>query len=123
MYNIAIIGLGNIGARHLQSLAGIKKKLNIFVITRSHDALLKINKKYFSKNQAGLIHCSSVEKIKENLDLAIIATNSDIRYNITERLIRKVKIKAIIFEKVLFQTIKEYHDIIPLLKKKRSRHG
>ena len=42
--------------------------------------------------------------MKENIDLAIIATSSKIRYKITKELKPK-KLKNIVFEKVLFQKV------------------
>ena len=37
MFNILIIGAGNIGARHLQGLINVSLKLNIWVVDSSED--------------------------------------------------------------------------------------
>ena len=39
MFNILIIGAGNIGARHLQGLINVSLKLNIWVVDSSEDSI------------------------------------------------------------------------------------
>jgi hypothetical protein len=58
---------------------------------------------------------SSVEKIDDRLDLAIIATNSDVRRVVIERLLAQTQVKSLLLEKVVFQSVKDFEAMIPRL--------
>ena len=47
--NIFVIGSGNIGSRHVQSLASLSSKLNIFVIDPNKENLDKTKKLFFDQ--------------------------------------------------------------------------
>ena len=49
-------------------------------------------------------------KTNENIDLAIIATNFDIRPKILDEVIKFVKVKNIILEKVVFQKLNYFKN-------------
>ena len=46
IYNIALIGAGNIGSRHLQALAKSKLKLNLFIIDTNNKSLTLSKSRY-----------------------------------------------------------------------------
>ena len=80
--NIAIIGLGEIGSRHLQALSNITLPCKIYGVDPSKIALsvAKSRLEEFSVNQDPDTHfLHSVEKLPKQLGLVIIATSSDIR--------------------------------------------
>jgi hypothetical protein len=55
------------------------------------------------------------------VDLAIIATNSNIRKKIIQTIISKINVKYFILEKVAFQSINCFKEVIDLLKKNNSQ--
>ena len=116
--NIVLIGAGEIGSRHLQAISKLKNvsidvvEPNEISIQIAKSRLLEIN------NSNKLISFTkSIDCVKENIDLAIIATSSKIRYKITKDLITKKNLKNIVFEKVLFQKENEYFLMQNLLNK------
>ncbi|HTA61160.1 MAG TPA: Gfo/Idh/MocA family oxidoreductase [Bacteroidia bacterium] len=112
MYSVVIVGAGNIGSRHLQSFAKSKQKISIVVIdpfqasldvcktrwdeANTGDKLVDVN---FKKNYSG---------ITKEVDLAIISTNSEHRYNALEEVLKHCTCKNILLEKFLFSTEEEY---------------
>lgn len=54
-------------------------------------------------------------------EVAIIATNADVRYDLTNQLVDNFAISYIIFEKVVFQSEKQFESIIEKLDKKNIR--
>jgi|Napbiome12C3dose_1001474.scaffolds.fasta_scaffold00008_103 predicted dehydrogenase len=125
MANICVIGAGNIGSRHLQALAKNSEELLIQVIDPSADSLLTAKTRYEeidkgkSKNQ--VVYLQDLNKIEGPLDIAIIATTSNIRYAIARQLLDKVPVKYIIFEKILFDQSEQYGKMAEFLAQKKCR--
>ncbi|MFX1363478.1 MAG: Gfo/Idh/MocA family oxidoreductase [Promethearchaeota archaeon] len=121
MKNIAIIGAGKIGSRHLQALKAVNIPLNIFVVDPSESSLKKAKKIYDSINNTQIQHkvryLSEID-INDKLDLAINATNSDMRRESTEKLFQSCQVNFLILEKILFQKAEDYYAINDLLKKR-----
>jgi hypothetical protein len=67
------------------------------------------------------IKVCEIYQIKDNIDIAIIATTSLNRAILTEKLLSCVTVKNIIFEKFLFQNRFEYKNINNLLKEKKVK--
>jgi hypothetical protein len=123
MNNIAVIGAGQLGSRHIQGLAGINIPINIFVVEPNEKnreiAESRYNEMPVNKNiNTFSIHGSLVE-LPENIDVAIIATNADVRASVTVDLINNKKVSKIIFEKVLFQKYEDYDLIESILLKNK----
>ncbi len=121
VYNIALIGAGQLGSRHLQGLKKINLPVNIEVVDPNEESLLIAKERYKeigdNENIKNIKFINSIENLNENIDLCIIATNSNVRAFATYQIIQKKKVKAIIFEKVLFQKIADYELIKSLLRK------
>lgn len=109
--NILIIGLGQMGQAHLKSFVTSKKKYNIYI--------------YDIKKIENLIHknITILKKIPDNIkfSLAIIATNSNVRFKYIKKLI-KLKVKSIILEKFLFNKSNHYSFFKKLLKKNNEKN-
>ena len=118
MNKIAIIGAGAIGRRHFESLLNLDEDLTITVVDKSRQAIEEVRKISFNrkKNNLKLTLLDKVELISQKIDIAIIATNSNSRFEVAEYLINKKKVKNIIFEKILFSKISEYSAFEKLLK-------
>lgn len=122
MYNIAIIGAGQIGSRHLQAIAKLEGKARVHLADPSEESL-RVARERFSQvyeRDSGKIElvCSScMDTVPESIDLAIVATCSNIRAAVVRELVGKKEIKNFILEKVLFQKEAEYNEIDSLLRK------
>ena len=107
MYNIAIIGSGQLGSRHLQGLAKIDMEINIEVADLNVQSLELARKRYeeipANPSVKSISFFQSIEDLNDSLDLVIVATNADIRYELVVQLLRAKKVKNIILEKVVFQ--------------------
>jgi hypothetical protein len=112
MLKIALIGVGNIGIRYLE---GILKSDLILKVELLDKKIESIN--YFSnlikqfKNSShniDLVLRHSIEDFSSSLDLAIISTTADVRFQVACSLIEQKRIKNIILEKIVFQKPEEY---------------
>lgn len=112
MYNITIIGVGSLGKRHLESVLKSKFSTQIYIVDKNQDAIdeaLKMNERIVGGRDFNIL--------PPQIDLAIIATSSSERKSVFEELIRRSKIRYIIFEKVLFQQEYEYYEVNNMLQK------
>jgi len=123
--NVLIVGVGNIGGRHLQSLALINEEITIWIVEPDNNSIEKAKKLFGTmppnKNITSLKYFDSLNRINENIDIAIIATKSDIRRAIIEDMLELINVKYVIMEKVLFQKIQDYHHISNLFKQKNIK--
>lgn len=124
MNRVYIIGAGQIGSRHLQALKSASVALDITVIDPSKNSL-SISKKRYDEMPSGkykqLVSYKTSSPRKDNLDLAIIATNSDSRAKVVNKLISVAKPKYLIMEKILFQKKVDYKAIEDLLNKNKIK--
>ena len=78
MKNIALIGAGQLGSRHLQALAQVKQPISIQVIDSSSDSLKVAEARFneVSSNFKGKISFhNDISSLEKNIDVAIVATN------------------------------------------------
>lgn len=120
MRNIAIIGAGQLGTRHLQSLSLLTERSRIIIVDPTEfGQQLAINR--WSKTEKNVKHTLSIHSnIREvkclDFDLVIISTNSDVRKKVVEECLSLVNVKYLILEKFLFQKINDYQVIEKLLR-------
>ncbi len=122
--NILLVGAGNIGSRHLQSLARIKEPLFIQVVDPSKNSLAIAKQRYdeVAKNSKHQVnYLEDLNKISSQIDIAIIATNSNIRFAVGKQLLETTSVKYIIFEKILFDKFVHYSQMEQLLKKNKVK--
>jgi len=102
IYNILIIGFGNIGYRHFESLNNSKFKLNIFIIDND---LKKFDKIKSLKLNHSTKTFRNFRNIKDNYYfLTIIATSARGRFNLLKVIKDEIRTKNLIIEKVLEQS-------------------
>ncbi len=123
MKNIAIIGAGQIGSRHLQAMANLEGTVNVQLVDFSEASLRIAQDRFFKVYQEDSkrieLKChSSIDDLWGAIDLAIVATCSDVRAGVIKELTHNTEVKALILEKVLFQTVAEYFETDDLLKRK-----
>ncbi len=118
MKNIALIGAGQLGSRHLQALAQVKQPISIQVIDSSSDSLKVAEARFneVSSNFKGKISFhNDISSLEKNIDVAIVATNSKVRRIVVEKLVANSKVNCLILEKVLFVKPEDYVAIENLI--------
>lgn len=119
-WKVAVIGAGEIGSRHLQSLGKFEEPLDLFVVDPSLKSI-EIAQERLSQTQGKNVKSATFLKdislLKQNLDLAIISTNSNIREAIITKIVNTLRLKYLILEKVVFQRNSDFKKISELLRK------
>ena len=120
MINVALIGAGGIGSRHLQGLTNIDRKINIIVIDPNvkslENAKLLYNQKAINRNIISIHYNESLDDIKNDIDVCIVATKSDVRRAVIESLLSKVNVSYLLLEKFLFQSEDDFFIAAELFK-------
>ena len=118
-YNVAIIGCGQLGSRHLQALAKIDRAISVYVVDPSESALITAQKRFADTENYGNVesvnYFTQIDSVPSIIDVAIIATNSLHRREIIERLAKHTQVANFILEKVLFPRMEDYESIGTLL--------
>ncbi len=125
MNKIALIGAGNIGSRHLQALAKSNVDISIEVIEPFEKSRELARQRYEEigtnpkVNSIGFFE--SFDALSDDIDIAIIATSSDVRSKIVKELLSKRSVKYLILEKILFRTVEEYYEVAKLLEETSTK--
>ena len=120
--NLAIIGCGNIGFRHFQSLISHNSSNhNIYLVDISNHALNACEEHFKNNPNLSKLKCSnSISDIKANIDIAIISTNSFVRRQVIESLYVHSNPKHLILEKFLFPKEIDYSFFLEFFKTKST---
>jgi predicted dehydrogenase len=113
MFKIKVIGAGQLGSRHLQALKGVKQPLDIQVIDPSEVSLQIAKERYeavSSENAHQISFRTSLDR-PDSTDIAIVATNSDVRSKALRSLFDASKTKLLVIEKLLFNRRPDYAEI------------
>ncbi|MDP3792380.1 MAG: Gfo/Idh/MocA family oxidoreductase [bacterium] len=125
MFDIYIIGAGQIGSRHLQALKSVNSPLSVKVIDPYPESLKIARERYESMPKGQFQHTieylTEIPKNKKSIDLAIIATCSDKRAGIIKKLLALSKVKNLVLEKILFNKKTDYDFIKKLLQKSKTK--
>ena len=122
MYNISIIGAGQLGSRHLQALKSSSLQMRIFVVDNCEESLNVAKERYeiIPRNVTQeVMYCLSILMLPPILDLVIVATSSKPRASIIRQLLEFTEVKNLILEKVLFPKLSEYDEVLQLLRTKK----
>jgi predicted dehydrogenase len=113
MFKIKIIGAGQLGSRHLQALKAVKQPLDIQVVDPSAASLQVAKERYdaVSTEQAHQISFSTSFDRTDGTDVAIVATNSDVRRKALESLFDASETRLLVVEKLLFNHRADYAEI------------
>lgn len=123
IHNIWVIGAGGIGSRHLQALKKVKTPLNITIVDPSEQSLDIARERYNSAPKGSLKHelkyASRIfDTQKEKIDIAIVATCSDVRATAIKELLKYHDVKYLILEKILFNNKQSYSEIDKIISKR-----
>lgn len=113
MFNIAIVGAGQLGSRHLQALKVVRHPLKIQVIDPSELSLKVAKERYDSvpSEKDHKISYSTHFEPSSGIDIAIVATNSNVRRKALDSLFNASLIKNLVLEKLLFNNRKDYEEV------------
>ena len=110
MNRIAIIGAGQLGSRHLQALRAIETPLEIHVVEPSAASSQVARERYEATPAAAAhgIHFHTSPEGAGPLDAAIVATNSNVRRAVVEKLLDACGTRLLLLEKLLFADREDY---------------
>jgi hypothetical protein len=122
MIYILLIGVGKLGSRHLQALAKIGIDSQIYVVDPSYDsrdiAISRLHEIPENSNVKHVEFLTSILDLKiEKIDVAIISTSSEHRFEALYSLLNQIKVSYLILEKFLFQKASQYLEAKELLLK------
>ncbi len=123
MKKIYIIGAGQLGSRHLQALKNVKTPLEITVIDPSEASLKTAKERYEGFNGIAnhpIKYSLTILKEDSEMEIVIVATNSNFRRAAVEQMLKMNKAKYFILEKYLFDKKADYLIVGELLKKSGS---
>lgn len=122
-YNILVVGAGQLGSRHLQSMALLPEGFKVHVLDHSKDSLELAEQRYksvSSNTSPDLDYHTSLSAIKGlHFDVTVVATNSANRLQVLEQLVENVSLEHLILEKVLFQSTEQLKAAEQLLKQNK----
>lgn len=119
--NIAIIGCGNLGRRHLQSAVKCKYPVSIYVYDVNSEVFTvadEIVKTENKNSETTVNYITSMNELPKELFLVIIASSASGRAETVKTLLSNSSVNYLILEKVLFQKYDDYDEIQDLLSEK-----
>lgn len=121
MKNIAVIGVGALGKRHLQSLTEFGSEVNLCAVENNESALSALKKEFNEEMNCNVSFVPTVELLPTQIDLVVIATSSNVRRMLFEKLTEHAEVSNVIFEKVLFQREEDYLAVQKILEEKKIK--
>ncbi|MDO8269081.1 MAG: Gfo/Idh/MocA family oxidoreductase [Candidatus Levybacteria bacterium] len=108
-----IIGVGNLGSRHLQGLLTFNlEPLTIYIVDPSISSLeVAQTREKEIMHEHAVTYFSNIKSLPKLLDFVIVATNSNVRQKVITELLYNHEIRFLILEKVLFPDIIAYQTI------------
>lgn len=119
--NIALVGAGEIGSRHLQSLVTLKDTVVHVVepnVAAIQTAKMRVQQVENTSPSTSVHYHESVEKLSGHFDVVIIATSARARFSITSTVLESLSIDYLILEKVVFQQLDHFDVILDLMSAK-----
>jgi hypothetical protein len=124
MNQFAIIGSGQLGTRHLQALALLKKEAEVWIVDTSTTALdlaAKRWKEVGAPEHVSVILINSISQLPPKLSVVVIATNAGVRKMVIEELLSQKQVSYLLIEKFLFNNLVDFDAIQELLNSKNVK--
>lgn len=119
MYNIVVIGAGQLGRRHIQSIKSTHYPCRLFVVDNVRESLEKTKAVYDSTQVRSQIseiyYVENYDRLPHVIDFLLISTGAKPRAIIFKTISEHFEIKNVIFEKVLFQRESEYQEVADII--------
>lgn len=121
---LAIIGTGQIGSRHLQSIARLDRNADVYLVDpfqesldRAFDRYNQVSDENRSKFPKRVFLLEKIGDLPRNIDLVVIATTAQDRLQIIGSLLDHCTVKYLILEKIVFQKPGDFDTAESLFKK------
>ena len=115
---VLLVGCGQIGFRHFESLLDNKFIENIDVLEKQKIDN-RVKKKINKYKNININFLNNINSLKKYYDLVIFATTSNDTFDIFYKLVKKSTIKNILFEKITFSELHHYDLAKKILKRKK----
>lgn len=121
--NIAIIGAGQLGSRHLQALAQLKEDVSLYIVDPSKQSLEASVERFNEVNHDNklLKALNNISELPRILEFVIISTNSKQRLDVLRELLNHAEVNYLLLEKFLFPHICEYEEAKQLLNNTKTK--
>jgi predicted dehydrogenase len=103
---IAVIGTGQIGSRHLQSLAGISSQHTLHAVDPSPDSERVVRERLGNLADRVVFH-AAVGTLPHSLEAVVIATSATVRRQCMTDLLAHGRVRYAILEKILFPSVSD----------------
>lgn len=123
MKNIAIIGAGQLGSRHLQALAKVKDEITLYIVDPFEQSLQNSKERFNEVNtlEKELVCLYNVTDLPKELEFVVISTNSKQRLSVLRELMNHTQVKYLLLEKFLFPNILDYEKATRILEATDTR--
>jgi predicted dehydrogenase len=112
---ILVIGAGNLGRRHIQSLKLSTHELEVYVVDTSKEALSQVKEAVEQVQMTTRVrYFTQLEDVPNKIDVAIVATTANSRLLILRALIDK-GVNNIILEKIAFNSLQDIAEATELV--------
>lgn len=111
MHELAIIGAGQLGSRHLQALAALDTSHHIVIVEPSDECVERARSRWNEVASGASPTVTWVREIAElppQIAVAVVATGADVRRSVVEQLLDRTRVQHLVLEKVLFQRVSDY---------------
>lgn len=118
MNNIALIGVGQLGSRHLQALQKLQLASNVFILEPNRVSVGRAKRRVeetVSNKHINNIYIKKIQDLPNTIDLAIVATSAGVRASVTLDLLSKAKVKNLVLEKFMFQSKEQFAKVKKVL--------
>jgi hypothetical protein len=111
--DFAIVGVGQLGSRHLQSLASFRRAGRIFIVDPSDESLQRARERYEAVRQPDaapqeLVALTDIAGLPKEIEFIVLANSADTRLAAIEAVAAQSTVKNWLLEKVLFQRVADY---------------
>lgn len=125
MLNAVIVGAGQIGSRHLQALALLAQPANIWIVDPSTQSLDVARERWLQVAdrtvQHDVVFAQQMTDLPARIDVAILATNANVRRAALEELLARSSVRFAVLEKVLFQSLQDLDDVQNWLDRSKTK--
>jgi hypothetical protein len=123
MLQIALIGAGQLGSRHLQGLALLARAARVTVVDPTEGSLATAKERFaqVKQDKVEAVFTQKFTDLPSELEGAVVATGADVRRKAIDALLQQSKVRVALLEKVLFQKIEDYAAVGALLEKSGTR--
>lgn len=109
MFNILLVGAGQLGSRHLQALALADfADISIQVVDPFTASLERARERWEQVERSPSVRSieflTDIAQVKGSIDFCVVATNADCRLQLLEDMLARLTIRNLLLEKVLFQS-------------------